>query len=50
MSTDLGGIVVVDADEASPMMDPAIAGGAALALLAAAGSFLMIRRRRTSTN
>ncbi|MBB2968943.1 Ig-like domain-containing protein [Leifsonia aquatica] len=50
VSTDLGGIVVVDADEASPMMDPAIAGGAALALLAAAGSFLMIRRRRTSTN
>jgi hypothetical protein len=49
VSTDLGGIVVVDADEASPMMDPAIAGGAAMALLAAAGSFLLIRRRRTAT-
>ncbi|WP_343853190.1 Ig-like domain-containing protein, partial [Leifsonia naganoensis] len=48
---DLGAIVVVMADEATPLMDPAIAGGAALALLAAAGSVLLVRRRRTaSTN
>ncbi|WP_290472898.1 Ig-like domain-containing protein [Leifsonia sp. 71-9] len=51
ISTDLGAIVVVSDDESTPLMDPAIAGGAGLALLAAAGSFLLIRRRRTtSTN
>ena len=50
VSTDLGGIAVVSDDEATPLMDPAIAGGTILALLAAAGAFLGIRRRRTSTN
>ena len=49
VSTDLGDIVVVSDDESTPLMDPAIAGGAGLALLAAAGSFLLIRRRRTAT-
>ncbi|MFJ3393769.1 Ig-like domain-containing protein [Leifsonia aquatica] len=46
ISTDLGAIVVVSEDEGTPLMDPAIAGGALLALLAAAGAFLGIRRRR----
>jgi signal peptidase I len=51
VSTDLGAIVVVSEDEATPLMDPAIAGGTFLALLAAAGAFIGIRRRRTtSTN
>ena|GEM_PF-1429085 len=49
VSTDLGDIVVVSDDESTPLMDPTIAGGAALALLAAAGAFIGIRRR-TSTN
>lgn len=43
--TDLGQVVVVSDDEATPLMDPAIAGGTALTLLAAAGAFLTIRRR-----
>ncbi|ERK70043.1 hypothetical protein N136_03614, partial [Leifsonia aquatica ATCC 14665] len=51
VSTDLGAIVVVSEDEATPLMDPAIAGGAALALLAAAGAFIgILRRRSISTN
>ena len=50
VTTDLGDIVVVSDDESTPLMDPAIAGGAGLALLAAAGAFIGIRRRRTSTN
>jgi len=51
VSNNLGGIVVVSDDESTPLMDPAIAGGAGLALLAAAGAFIGIRRRRTtSTN
>jgi hypothetical protein len=50
VSTDLGGIVVVSDDETTPLMDPALAGGTILALLAAAGAFLGIRRRRTSTD
>ena len=51
VSQDLGGIVVVAGDEATPLMDPTIAGGTAMALLAAAGTILNIRRRRrTSTN
>ena len=45
VSNNLGDIVVVSDDESTPLMDPAIAGGAGLALLAAAGSFLLIRRR-----
>ncbi|MFF2050177.1 Ig-like domain-containing protein [Leifsonia sp. NPDC058194] len=43
---DLGAVVVVSGEEGTPLMDPTIAGGTALALLAAAGSFLLIRRRR----
>ncbi|UAJ78951.1 hypothetical protein IT072_17310 [Leifsonia sp. ZF2019] len=46
--TDLGNIVVVSDDESTPLMDPAIAGGAALALLAAAGTILGIRRRKAT--
>ncbi|MFK3669105.1 Ig-like domain-containing protein [Leifsonia aquatica] len=50
ISTDLGAIVVASEKEGTPLMDPAIAGGALLALLAAAGAFLGIRRRRITTN
>ncbi|UAJ79313.1 hypothetical protein IT072_19305 [Leifsonia sp. ZF2019] len=49
--TDLGPVVKVmdDGEQSTPLMDPAIAGGAALALLAAAGTFLTFRRRKATT-
>uniref|UniRef100_UPI0004A811BD hypothetical protein n=1 Tax=Leifsonia aquatica TaxID=144185 RepID=UPI0004A811BD len=49
VTIDLGPIVVVTDDAGIPVMDPALAGGFGMILLAAAGAYTGLRRRRSAT-
>ncbi|WP_162819096.1 Ig-like domain-containing protein [Leifsonia aquatica] len=49
VTIDLGPIVVVTDDAGIPVMDPALAGGFGMILLAAVGAYAGLRRRRVAT-